>query len=69
MKVVVNEEMCEGHAKCEKTAPGVFKVEGDTSHVLIDDVPADLVEAVDRAIRLCPRQAIRWSEPKQAERR
>lgn len=60
MKVVVDADKCEGHAKCEKAAPAIFKVEGDLSHVLVDDVPADQVENVEHAIRLCPRQAIAW---------
>lgn len=61
MKVVVNADMCEGHAKCEMAAPEVFKLgPDDVSIVLLDDVPEDLKEKVDRAIRLCPRQAISW---------
>ena len=62
MKVVVNADMCEGHAKCEMAAPEVFKLgPDDVSIVLVDDVPEDLKEKVDRAIRLCPRQAISWA--------
>jgi ferredoxin len=30
------------------------------SIVLMDEIPEDLKEKVDRAIRLCPRQAIAW---------
>lgn len=61
MKVGVNEDMCEGHGKCEKAAPEVFKLGDDElSHVLIEDVPEDLRPQVERAIRLCPRQAISW---------
>ena len=63
MRVVVNADMCEGHAKCEMTAPEVFKVgDDDISVVLIDEVPDELKEKVDRAIRLCPRQAISWEK-------
>lgn len=63
MKVVVNADMCEGHAKCEMAAPEVFEVgDDDVSRVLIDDVPEELREKVDRAIRLCPRQAIAWEK-------
>lgn len=62
MKVTVNSDMCEGHAKCEKVAPEVFKVgEDDVSVVLVDEVAPDLVEKVERAIRMCPRQAISWA--------
>lgn len=61
MKVVVNADMCEGHGKCQQAAPEVFKLgDDDVSVVLVDDVPAALKGKVDRAIRLCPRQAISW---------
>ncbi|MGE0599335.1 MAG: ferredoxin [Dehalococcoidia bacterium] len=61
MKVKVDADMCEGHAKCQMAAPEVFKVgDDDVSVVLIDEVPKELEEKVGRAIRLCPRQAISW---------
>lgn len=61
MKVVVNADMCEGHGKCQQAAPEVFKLgDDDVSVVLVDDVPESLKGKVDRAIRLCPRQAISW---------
>ena len=61
MKVQVNLDMCEGHGRCERAAPRVFKLgNDDQSEVLLDNVPADLVEAVNHAIRACPRQAISW---------
>lgn len=66
MKVIVNEDMCEGHGKCEMAAPEVFKLgDDDVSIVLVEEVPEELVAKVDRAIRLCPRYAIAWvPEPK-----
>lgn len=61
MKVIVNEEMCEGHGKCELSAPEVFELRpDDVSIVLMEEVPPELHEKVERAIRLCPRQAIAW---------
>jgi ferredoxin len=64
MKVVVNADACEGHSKCQTAAPEVFRVrEDDVSEVLIADVPQELVEKVERAIRMCPRQAISWQAP------
>ncbi len=64
MKVVVNADKCEGHGKCEKAAPAVFKLgDDDVSRVLVDDVPESQRGQVDAAIRLCPRQAIAWERP------
>jgi ferredoxin len=61
MRVEVNHDVCEGHGKCEMSAPEVFELrDDDLSYVLIEEVPANLREKVDRAIRLCPRAAIRW---------
>ena len=61
MRVRVDEMQCEGHGKCELAAPEVFELgDDDVSRVLVDEVPEDLREKVDRAIRLCPRQAIAW---------
>ncbi|GMU40231.1 MAG: ferredoxin [Chloroflexota bacterium] len=60
-KVEVDQQMCEGHGKCQISAPEVFEHrDDDLSHVILDEVPETLVAKVDRAIRLCPRQAIRW---------
>ena len=64
MRVRVDPDRCEGHGKCEATAPRVFSLgDDDLSHVLLDEVPAELTAAVERAIRLCPRQAISWESP------
>lgn len=61
MKVQVNQEMCEGHGKCQKSAPEVFELrDDDVSYVVMEDVPEALRPAVEKAIRLCPRQAISW---------
>lgn len=61
MKVQVNHDKCEGHGKCQQAAPEVFELRNDDlSHVLVEDVAGVLVEKVERAIRLCPRQAISW---------
>ncbi|MDA0270270.1 MAG: ferredoxin [Chloroflexi bacterium] len=62
-QVEVDHNRCEGHGKCVLAAPEVFEHrEDDLSHVLVDDVPEALVTKVDRAIRVCPRQAIAWRD-------
>jgi ferredoxin len=59
MKVVVDYDLCEANALCMDCAPEVFRVEDDdTLTVLIEDVPDELREKVEEAVRLCPRQAI-----------
>lgn len=63
MKVTVDHDRCEGHGKCEMAAPEVFELrDDDLSYVKVDDVSAELQSKVERAIRLCPRQAIAWVE-------
>lgn len=63
MKVIVDEDLCEGHGRCETAAPEVFELgDDDLSHVLVDDVPEELRAKVENAIRLCPRQAIHWEK-------
>ena len=63
MKPVVDHTLCEGHARCEETAPQVFEVdENDKSQVLVEVVPDDLRDRVDVAVRVCPRQAISLEE-------
>ncbi len=62
-RVRVDPLACEGHGRCVNNAPEVFELgDDDQSHVLMDEVPDVLVEQVERAIRLCPRQAIAWED-------
>jgi ferredoxin len=59
MRVQVDHDRCEGHAKCQLAAPEVFELrDDDLSYVKLDPVPDNLKDKVERAIRLCPRQAI-----------
>jgi ferredoxin len=63
MRVTVDHDRCEGHGKCQMSAPEVFELRADDlSYVKLEEIPAELKEKVDRAIRLCPRQAINWVE-------
>ena len=63
MKVVVDQKLCEGNSKCQRTAPEVFEVrDDDKSHLLIDSPPERMREKVKLAARLCPRQAITVSD-------
>ncbi len=63
VKVVVDANLCEGNARCVNAAPAVFRLEDDDqATVLIEHPGGDLRPAVERAVRLCPRQAIRIEE-------
>jgi ferredoxin len=63
MKVRVDPDLCEGHGKCQQQAPAVFELrDDDMSYVLMDEIPESERENVERAIRLCPRQAIAMIE-------
>ena len=59
MKVTVDHARCEGHEKCRSIAPEIFEVRADAySYVKLEEVPEQFRPQVERAIRLCPRQAI-----------
>jgi ferredoxin len=59
MKVSVDPDLCQGHARCWQICPDVFDLD-DEGHasVAIDEVPADLAEKVLEAVRNCPERAI-----------
>lgn len=60
MRVDVDHDLCEGNAKCEAAAPAVFEVgDDDLSYVVADPVPEEAEEGAQRAVRVCPRAAIR----------
>jgi ferredoxin len=66
MRVRIDPDQCEGHGRCAITAPEVFRIDSDGwGQVVQQEVPDDAAELrakVDRAIRLCPKQAIAWIE-------
>lgn len=59
MKVVINYDLCEGNAKCVEAAPAVFELgDDDRAIVLIERPDESHRAAVEKAVRICPRQAI-----------
>ena len=58
MRAIIDTDRCEGHGKCQRIAPEIFKVVEDTATVLLAEIPANLKEATVRAANTCPRQAI-----------
>jgi ferredoxin len=59
MKVTVEEDLCQGHARCWEICPDVFALDAE-GHASVGDaeVPAALEEDVRRAVRNCPERAI-----------
>ena len=55
----VDEQMCVGTGMCEATAPELFEVGDDgLSHVLRDDIPAELLDKAREAAENCPTRAL-----------
>ena len=62
-KVVVDFDMCESNALCMRLAPEVFKVDDDDMlHILVEHPSADQMDKVRKAVKRCPRGAIKLEE-------
>jgi ferredoxin len=59
MKVNVDPDRCEGHARCWEICPEVFALD-DVGHAVVasDSVPAELEAEVAKAVSNCPERAI-----------
>jgi sterol 14-demethylase len=59
VRVVVDRDLCQGHAACEGEAPAVFSVskKGDLT-ILQPEPPEELRGAVELAIKYCPTHAL-----------
>jgi ferredoxin len=63
MRVEVDYDACEANAVCAGLVPQVFEVDDDDNlFILVDDVPEGLIEGVKRAVRSCPKAALRLVE-------
>ena len=63
MKVSVNHDLCEGHGRCQAAAPEVFELQDDDQARVLNERPGEELRfKVERAARLCPRQAITVEE-------
>jgi sterol 14-demethylase len=62
-RVVVDRDLCQGHAICQSEAPAVFSVSKKGELTVLDEQPPDDDrEAVERAVRECPTHALRIVE-------
>ncbi|ANI42103.1 ferredoxin [Mycolicibacterium vaccae 95051] len=57
--MVLDEDLCQGHAMCELEAPDVFTVPKRGVVEITDPEPPDeLREAVEMAVEMCPTRAL-----------
>jgi ferredoxin len=59
MKIQVDVDKCQGHARCNLLSPELFELD-DFGHaqVLLEVVPRELEEKARQAVRNCPEVAI-----------
>jgi ferredoxin len=64
VRVVVDRDLCQGHAMCASEAPAVFAVgkHDDQVTVLVERPPESEREVVRRAITYCPTGALSVEE-------
>jgi ferredoxin len=63
VKVSVDADLCQGHARCQALAPEVFDLdEWGHAVVRVDDLVDDVAELAHRAALNCPERAITVSE-------
>lgn len=59
MRIIVDFDLCQGHANCMGEAPEVFQVD-DQGYltVLQEEPPEELRERVELAVKYCPTSAL-----------
>lgn len=63
MKVKVDMDLCESNALCVALAPHIFEMDDeDYMHIVKEDVSAEDLEVVKRAVAVCPRSALSLHE-------
>jgi ferredoxin len=63
MRVEPDYDACEANGVCAGLVPEVFEVDdNDNLNILVDEIPAHLIEGVRHAVRSCPKAALRLAE-------
>jgi sterol 14-demethylase len=58
-RIVVDEDLCQGHGVCESEAPELFEVGPDRTVRVLDPTPADESRrAAELAVKYCPTHAL-----------
>jgi ferredoxin len=61
-RVVVDEDLCQGHAMCQLEAPDVFSVPKRGTVAVVGEVTDTTIEGVRLAVRQCPTGALELQE-------
>jgi ferredoxin len=60
LRIIVDHDLCEANALCVDAAPEVFELDSDEKLHLLQERPAEsLLAKVEKAVRLCPKGAIK----------
>jgi sterol 14-demethylase len=60
VRIVVDRELCQGHAMCTGESPAHFRIKADgTMELVRSDVSGEELQKVEQAVRHCPNQALR----------
>ena len=63
MRIMVDRDLCQGHAACEGEAPKVFSVSKKGELTVLDPTPPDDQRAeLELAVKYCPTHALRIEE-------
>ena len=63
MRIVIDRDLCQGHATCEGEAPEVFSVSKSGELTILNtNPPEDQRQAVEMAVKYCPTHALRLEE-------
>lgn len=62
-RITVDRDLCDANQVCMRIAPEAFRVdEQDQLHILVDTVDPALRAKVERAVKACPKGALRLVE-------
>jgi len=58
----IDYDLCKSHGICARTAPEIFEVRDDGTYIIMEEVPENLRAKLQKAVELCPEQAISFKE-------
>jgi ferredoxin len=63
VKIIVNTNLCSGHARCAAVAPDLFEL-NDDGYIAFEEkvVPPGKEKEAQRGVRACPERALRLEE-------